>query len=142
MQSFYSSNTTSNIEMKIEAIAIGAGILAAIALLVSQAKATPAELLTLELQCVGGSLDACLPSSTLNFTGDYTSDGVPIEDTVHIVQFGSEADADTNTNGTEIGSAVSVNGHYSYSWEAPVIEGTYYYKAYNDEQYALYILSV
>ena len=126
--------------MKIELIAVGAGILAAAALLISRAKAAPTELLTLELQCVGGTLDACLPSSTLNFTGDYSSDGIPIEDTVHIVQFGSEADADANTNGTEIGSAVSVNGHYDYSWVSPVIEGTIYYKVYNDEQYALYIL--
>ena len=127
--------------MKIEAIAIGAGILAAIALLVSRAKAAPTELLTLELQCVGGTLDACLPSSTLNFSGDYTSDDVPIEDTMHIVQFGSEVDADANTNGTEIGSVVSVNGHYNYSWVAPVIEGTIYYKVYNNEQYGLYILN-
>ena len=128
--------------MKIEAIAIGAGILAAIALLISRAKAAPTELLTLELECIGGTLDACLPSSTLNFNGDYASEGTPIKDTIHIVQFASEVDANTNENGTEIGSVVTINGHYSYSGMVPAVEGTTYYKSYNEEQYALYILSI
>ena len=120
--------------MKIEAIAIGAGILAAIAVLISKAKAAPTELLTLELQCVGGTLDACLPSSTLNFTGDYTLNDSHIDDRIHIFQFSSESNANNNINGTRVDSGLTINGHYNISDVAPSIAGEYFYKAYNNKQ--------
>lgn len=128
--------------MNIQTIAVGAGILAAIALLISRAKAAPVEVLTLELECEGGSLDACPPSSNLFFSGDYTSDGIPIEDTVHIVQFDSESDANNDINGTEVSSIPTVSGYYSHIEEAPSVAGTIFYKAYNDEQYVSYALAL
>ena len=122
--------------MRIEAIAIGAGILAAIALLVSRAKAAPTELLTLDLECIGGTLDACPLSSNLKFTGGYTLNDSPVDDTIHIFQFDSESDANSNIGGTRITTVATFNGNYNITGIgiAPSIEGTYYYKAFNDDQ--------
>ena len=123
--------------MGIETVAIGAGILVAIAWLLSQAKATPTESLTLELECIGGSLNACPSSSNLRFTGGYTLDDMPIDDTIHIFQFSSEWDANNNQHGILVNIGLTVNGYYDILGTAPSTDGNYYYKAYNDEQSAL-----
>jgi len=120
--------------MKIETAVIGAGILAAIAWLISKAKAAPTESLTLVVDCIGSPEDACPPSSDLNFSGDYTLNDNPIDDTIHIFQFSSESDANNNIKGTWIKSGLTTNGHYNISGIAPSAAGEYYYKAYNEEE--------
>lgn len=119
--------------LKILCIALGT-VAAAIAVLTSRAKATPAELLTLEVECVGGSLNACPLSSELIFSGDYTTDDIPIEDRIHIFQFSSERAANIDENGTLINTGLTVGGHYNISGTAPPTAGKCYYKAYNNDQ--------